>query len=94
MALFTLSSGAQAAYMPYSCTWIEKAGTVLSSAPKNCITKGLHFESEALEERVDAAKPHQCVALKIDLGKTVENASALSDGKDVFTVVQHCKDMF
>jgi hypothetical protein len=94
LALAAVSSVSEAAYMPYSCTWIEKAGTVLSSAPKDCIAKGFHFEAEALEERVDAAKPHACVGLNIDMGKSLANAAALSDGKDVFTVVQHCKDMF
>lgn len=49
LSFFTMSSGAQAAYMPYSCTWIEKAGTVLSSVPMDTKRK-----LRDLEERITA----------------------------------------
>lgn len=99
LALAAMSSVAHAAYMPYSCTWIEKVGTVLSSMPKDCIAKGQHFknfdDADALEQRVEAAQPRACMkGHEVNLGKSIENAAVLSDGKDIFTVVQHCKDVF
>lgn len=96
LALSSVGSVARAAPSPYSCTWIEKAGTVLSSVPKDCIDKRKpfnNFDSEtALSERLDAVIFRRCIRYSEAVaGKAFANVAALSDGKDTFTVDQYCR---
>lgn len=69
-----------------ACTWTEKNGTVLDSAPEGCMEVGRKFDR--LSVRLNAAKPPACSSYELE--KMFASGSSLSNGIDMFTVVRKC----
>lgn len=86
MAAQAIASPGDREILDRACTWTEKNGTVLDSAPEGCMEVGRHFER--LSFRLSAAKPPACSTYELE--KMFASGSSLNNGIDMFTVVRKC----